>query len=244
MTRRSLAFVGLLACLSFGCTPTEQAGPAGMAEAGSTTSVALTLTPPTSPPVLDVATTAPTYGPAEPAPVDIRAELAKLSIDDRPDGSGYRRDLFMPGGRWQDPDRNGCNAREDALRAQSAPPITGRGCSTTGGRWFYRYVEGVSDKPADVDVDHMVPLANAWRSGARNWSTDRLVRYAADPDVLWVVEDNANQSKGDRGPEQWRPKERGVWCTYAMAWIAIKAKYQLTATTAERDALGQMLEEC
>jgi uncharacterized protein DUF1524 len=178
-----------------------------------------------------------------PAPVDVRGEVAKLVIDDHPNGVGYRRDLFMPGGRWQDPDGNGCNARQDALRAQSTPPVTGPGCSTTGGRWVYQYVEGVTDQPSDVDVDHLVPLSNAWKSGARNWSTDRLVAYAADPEVLRVVEDNANQSKGDRGPEAWRPKPHEVWCAYALQWIAIKVKYQLTATAAERDALGQMLDE-
>ena len=185
-----------------------------------------------------------TAGPPVPASVDIAAELAPLAIDDRPNASGYRRDLFMPGGRWQDPDGNGCNARQDALRAQSAPPVTGLGCTTAGGRWPYVYVAGITGDPAEVDVDHLVPLANAWRSGARNWSTDQLVTYAADPQALWVVEDNANQSKGDRGPEEWRPKERIVWCRYARAWIETKVRYRLTATTDERDALGQMLEQC
>lgn len=71
---------------------------------------------------------------------------------------------------------------------------------------------------------------------------DRLVSYAADPVVLWVVDDGANQSKGDRGPEVWRPEEPVVSCTYARRWTSIKVAYGLTATTAERVALGQMLE--
>lgn len=192
-------------------------------------------TPTTEPPVA---------GPPVPAPVDPRAELARLAIDDQPNGAGYKRDLFMPGGKWQDPDRNGCDARRDALRAQAAPPITGPGCSTAGGRWPLVYVAGVTTNPADVDVDHVVPLSAAWRSGARTWSTDRLVAYAADPAILWVVDDGANQSKGDRGPEAWRPKERAVWCTYGQRWLSIKVTYGLTATTAERDAVGQLLQEC
>jgi hypothetical protein len=150
----------------------------------------------------------------------------------------------MPGGRWQDPDGNGCNARQDALRAQSLVAITAGRCSTAGGRWSLVYVDGETTDPADVDADHVVPLANAWRSGARSWPTDQLVHYAADPAVLWIVDDGANQAKGDRGPEAWRPTVRGVWCTYARRWVAIKVSYHLTATTAERDALGQMLEEC
>jgi hypothetical protein len=170
--------------------------------------------------------------------------LAALAIDDHPNGAGYRRDRFMPGGRWQDPDGNGCNARQDALRAQSLVAIQAPGCSTAGGVWSLAYVPGETTVPADVDVDHVVPLANAWRSGARNWETGRLVAYAADPVVLWVVDDGANQAKGDKGPEAWRPAVRAVWCTYAHRWISIKVTYGLTATTAERDALGQMMEEC
>jgi hypothetical protein len=173
------------------------------------------------------------------------AGLAQLVIDDHPDGAGYRRDLFMPGGRWQDPDGNGCDARKDALRAQTLTPITSTAkCSTVGGTWSLVYVPGQTTNPADVDADHLVPLANAWRSGARNWPTDRLVAYAADPEVLWIVEDNANEAKGDRGPEGWRPAVHDVWCRYGRTWTAIKERYGLTATTAERDALGQMEETC
>jgi hypothetical protein len=173
-----------------------------------------------------------------------RDMLAPLAIDDHPDGSGYKRDLFMPGGRWQDTDGNGCDARKDALRAQSQPPVTSPKCSTAGGRWPLVYVPGETTDPGQVDADHVVPLANAWRSGARHWDTDRLVHYAADPAVLWIVDDGANQAKGDRGPEAWRPPVEAVWCTYARRWVGIKVAYGLTATTAERDALGQMLERC
>jgi hypothetical protein len=178
-------------------------------------------------------------------------DLAQLAIDDDPNSAGYRRDLFMPGGRWQDPDGNGCDARKDALRAQTLTPITGAGkCSTTGGSWSLVYVPGQTSNPADVDVDHLVPLANAWRSGARNWDTATVngvperVAYAADPAVLWVVDDAQNEGKGDRGPEQWRPPLRDVWCRYARTWVTIKVRYKLTVTTAERDALGAMEETC
>jgi len=105
-------------------------------------------------------------------------------------------------------------------------------------------VPGTTADPADVDADHLVPLANAWRSGARNWSTDRLVAYAADPAVLWIVDDGQNEAKGDRGPEAWRPPVHDVWCRYATVWLSIKVRYQLTATTAESDALGAMLDTC
>lgn len=244
MTRRPL-LVALVALAAAGCAPhlrgTATTAPTSTvpAEAPATTATAA---PPSL--VFEMPTAPATAGPPVAVPADPRAELAALAIDDRPNGTGYDRTLFMPGGKWQDPDRNGCDARKDALRAQAAPPITGPGCSTAGGRWPLVYVVGVTTDPSQVDVDHVVPLANAWRSGARDWPPERRVAYAADQSVLWVVDDGANQSKGDRGPEQWRPKEHGVWCTYAHRWTSIKATYGLTATTAERDALGQMLEEC
>lgn len=244
-TRRPL-LAALVALAAVGCAPHLLPGTAPTT-AAPPTDVATTTVPTTVPPpslVYEMPTATATAGPPVPAPVDPRAELAALTIDDYPNSAGYDRTLFMPGGKWQDPDGNGCDARKDALRAQAAPPITGPGCSAAGGRWPLVYVPGVTTSPADVDVDHVVPLANAWRSGARNWEPGRRITYAADPVVLWVVEDNANQSKGDRGPEQWRPKEHGVWCTYAHRWVSIKVTYGLTATTAERDALGQMMEEC
>lgn len=243
MTRRPI-LAALLAVAAAGCAPHL---PPSLAPATTTTEVITTVTETAAPPslVFEMPTSTPVLaGPPVPAPVDPPVDLAALAIDDRPDGAGYDRTLFMPGGKWQDPDGNGCDARKDALRAQAAPPITGPGCSTAGGRWPLVYVVGVTTDPGQVDVDHVVPLANAWRSGARSWPAGRRVAYAADQTVLWVVDDGANQSKGDRSPEAWRPKERGVWCTYARRWTSIKTTWGLTAATAERDALGQMLEEC
>jgi hypothetical protein len=184
-----------------------------------------------------------TAGPPAPGPVDPRAELARLAIDDRPyTGPAYRREDWP---HWKDPDGNGCDAREDALIAASVDkPHVSRGCKVTAGRWPLVYVPGETTDPGQVDVDHVVPLGNAARSGGGAWSTDQRARYANDPAVLWVVDDGANQSKGDRSPDVWRPQVRGVWCTYATRWLQIKVTYELTVTTAERDALGQMLEEC
>lgn len=210
------------------CAPPEPGAPAITTETPTTTTEATTIT--------EAPTT--TAAPSSTAP------LAALAIDDHPNSAGYERIYFMPGNRWQDPDGNGCNARQDALRAQSLVAITAGRCSTAGGRWSLVYVVGETTDPADVDADHVVPLANAWRSGARSWPTDRLVRYAADPTVLWIVDDGANQAKADRGPEAWRPAVRGIWCEYARRWVSIKVSYHLTATTPERDALGQMMEEC
>ena len=90
----------------------------------------------------------------------------------------------------------------------------------------------------------MVPLANAWRSGASVWDEARRQRYANDPRVLLSVEDNANQEKGDKGPEAWRPARRGYRCEYAKHWIGIKAEWDLSVNRQEKAALERMLGTC
>jgi hypothetical protein len=89
-----------------------------------------------------------------------------------------------------------------------------------------------------------VPLANAWRSGAPSWTDEQRERYANDPDVLLSVEDNANQEKGDKGPEAWKPPNEAEWCDYAERWVDIKAKYDLSVNEQEKETLNQMLDRC
>jgi hypothetical protein len=115
----------------------------------------------------------------------------------------------------------------------------------TGGIWLDPYTGATVRDPGDIQIDHIVPLAGAWRSGAWEWSTDARARFANDPLEIVVSGGSANQSKSDDGPHQWRPPEAGSWCLYATRWIAIKQKYALTLeSSAEREALGQMLETC
>lgn len=175
--------------------------------------------------------------------LEIGGELARIRVDDHPNPQRvpYRREDWP---HWLDPDHNGCNARVDALRAQSQPPLTGPGCSTVGGTWSLVYVTGSTTNPADVDIDHVVALGEAHQSGGWAWATDQRARYANDPVVLWVVDDGANVAKSDHPPNEWRPANRAVWCVYGRKRIEIKAKYDLSWTTAERDATAQLLETC
>ena len=196
--------------------------------AGATTSE--TTTPPT--------TTAP---PTAVGPVD----LAALQINDSPSSTaGYHRDLFPT---WLDLDGNGCDARDDTLTAESLVPVERNGCDVISGRWLSIYDEVTVTEAGKLDVDHMVPLAEAWRSGASNWDAQRRARYANDltyPDHLIAVTASTNRSKGDRPPDEWRPPNKSSWCRYASAWVQIKETWALTATSRERDALGQMLATC
>lgn len=219
----------------------------------STSTSTSTMVPPaptsTTPPAsTTVATTAPpapvavptTIAPAPPAPA-----LAALRINDTLAApGGYSRDLFPT---WLDFDGNGCDARDDTLAAESLAPVTQNGCDVIGGQWLSIYDGAIVTDPSTLDVDHMVPLAEAWRSGAHMWDPQRRARFAndlTDPDHLIAVTAATNRSKGDRPPNEWRPPAEGSWCRYATAWINVKITWDLTATTPERDALGQMLDRC
>ena len=93
----------------------------------------------------------------------------------------------------------------------------------------------------------MVPLGEAWKSGAYRWDAPRRAAYANDvnyPDHLIAVTASSNRSKGDSTPDEWRPPAHESWCRYATAWVEVKRHWALTVTTTERDALGQMLETC
>ena len=92
----------------------------------------------------------------------------------------------------------------------------------------------------------MVPLSNAWKSGAAKWTTARRRDFANDlvRPQLWTVTDNVNERKGDGGPEDWKPPLAGFWCTYTEAWVRVKGYYDLTVTAAEKGALGDMLDTC
>jgi len=163
-----------------------------------------------------------------------------------PSPPGYSRDLFPT---WLDLDGNGCDAREDTLVAESlvTATVSDSGCEVLDGRWLSIY-DGVEiTESSDLDVDHLVPLAEAWRSGASGWDTTRRMAFANDlsfPNHLIAVTASTNRSKSDSPPNEWRPPRQESWCRYATAWVTIKLTWSLTATTAERDALGQMLDTC
>ena len=101
--------------------------------------------------------------------------------------------------------------------------------------------------PSDLDIDHLVPLANAHISGGWAWERERREAYANDlinPEHLIAVRDVLNQQKGDKGPDQWKPPRQEFWCAYATAWLAIKKRWQLTLTADEARAIAEMRATC
>jgi len=191
-------------------------------------------------------TTPPTTVASVPGAVDARVLLAPLVIDDSPSpGVPYDRDSW-DGGGWEDLDGDGCDTRDEVLQAQSSTPaqVDPYRCQVVAGDWVSAYDGLVTEDPGDLQIDHVVALADAHRSGGWSWTPDRRRQFANDETNLIAVSGTSNQSKGSRSPDEWRPPRQESWCAMATTWVTVKVLYGLTATTAERDALGQMLDTC
>lgn len=173
---------------------------------------------------------------------DARTQLAELKVG--PDGSmdGYSRDRFP---HWSN-QGEGCNTRETVLKRDGDGVKVDDKCRPTSGSWTSPYDGETWTDPADVDIDHVVPLAEAWRSGADAWTDEERERFANDLDGvnLLAVTDNVNQSKGDKGPEDWQPPLESYWCTYAILWIDVKHTWELTVEEDEKATLEDMLDRC
>jgi len=174
---------------------------------------------------------------------DVRAVLERLVVDDRPrPDRPYRREEWR---HWDDLDGDGCDARDEGLISASVQPaVVAPGCSVVAGDWVSPYDGVVSTDPGAVQIDHLVPLQDAFVSGGWRWDTPRRRLFANDPAGLVAVSAASNQAKGAQAPDEWRPPDHRAWCPYALAWAHMKVTYDLTVTTEERDALGQMLEGC
>ncbi|MFR9780802.1 HNH endonuclease family protein [Micromonospora sp. MS34] len=185
------------------------------------------------------ATTALTAAPAhaETYSAALRTAVANLPVATEV-RTGYDRSLFP---LWIDADGDGCNTRYEVLIAEATTkPTIGSGCSLSGGRWYSYYDNAYWTITSDLDIDHMVPLAEAWDSGARNWTTSRRQSYAndlGDSRPLVAVTDNVNQAKGDQDPATWMPPYSSARCRYINEWIATKIRWRLTVDTAEKNAL-------
>ena len=132
------------------------------------------------------------------------------------------------------------------LKRDGKQVTKGMGCRITSGRWRSVYDAKIIRSASKLDIDHIVPLAEAWRSGASSWPKQRRVRFAndlTDPQLI-AVSASSNRSKGDSPPDEWKPPRKKIWCLYARWWIDVKTTWKLTVTTGERTALGSMLDTC
>ncbi|KAI9049009.1 hypothetical protein LZ554_006858 [Drepanopeziza brunnea f. sp. 'monogermtubi'] len=180
--------------------------------------------------------------PGIPTTATARTLLAGLTVAAQGPQTGYSRDLFPT---WITISGN-CNTRETVLIRDGTNVVTSTACASTSGSWFSPYDGATWTAASDVDIDHMVPLSNAWKSGAAAWTTAQRQVFANDltNPQLWAVTDNVNQAKSDSGPEDWKPPLTSFYCTYAKAWTKVKSVYDLTITSAEKTALTSMLATC
>jgi len=177
-----------------------------------------------------------------PSAATAQSRLNTLTVAAESHQSSYNRDLFP---HWITV-TGSCNTREQVLKRDGTGVSVDSACYPTSGSWRSPFDGATWTNPADVDIDHMVPLSEAWASGAWAWTTARRQTYANDlggPE-LWAVTDNVNQSKGDQDPATWQPPLSSFRCTYARAWIQVKYFYSLSIDSAEKSALNGMLATC
>ncbi len=177
--------------------------------------------------------------------------LATLTVKGRAPKTGYERDLF--GQAWADVDRNGCDTRNDILRrdlARLTLKAGTHGCLVLKGTLndpytgsMIGFVRGPSTSNV-VQVDHVVALSDAWQKGAQQWSQTRRTAFANDPLNLLAVDGPTNLRKGDGDAATWLPPRKAGRCAYVARQIAVKHRYRLSVTTAERDAMVRVLTAC
>jgi len=164
---------------------------------------------------------------------------------DREHPAGYDRDEFS---LWSDADHDGCDTRYEVLIAEAVvKPRVRAGCQLVGGRWRSPYDGITTTNPSGFDIDHLVPLNEAWQSGAWRWSAATRTAYANDlgfSPSLVAVTAHANRSKGDREPLDWMPDRARFACTYVTRWVAVKWRWHLTINTGERAYLTSKLRSC
>ena len=178
---------------------------------------------------------------ANTAPVSATETITLVMADDH--DFGYSRSLFR---HWIDADKNGCNTRYEVLIAEATTkPKVGAGCYLSGGKWNSPYDAKVFTNPTGLDIDHMVPLAEAWRSGAWAWTAAQRMAYANDLDAaetLVAVTASLNRSKGDKDVAHWLPPKSQ--CKYIANWISVKSRFDLTVDQLEADFLNTKIGEC
>ncbi|MBW1603457.1 HNH endonuclease [Streptomyces sp. JJ66] len=179
--------------------------------------------------------------PTPPSASQARSMLAGLTVAGESSMDGYSRSLFP---HWRDQgDR--CNTREVVLQRDGTDVRTDSECRATSGSWYSQYDGVTLTSASQVDIDHLVPLAEAWRSGARTWSHAKRRSFANNLSAaqLIAVSASSNRAKGDQDPAEWLPRP-AYRCLYARSWVWVKHNYAMKVDATEKSALSGILNGC
>ncbi|AKU15193.1 HNH endonuclease family protein [Luteipulveratus mongoliensis] len=180
--------------------------------------------------------------PGIPSTSTAKSYLASLTVKTEGSMTGYSRDKFP---HWITIEGT-CDTREEVLKRDGTGVSVDSACKATDGSWYSEYDGVTTSDPGTFDIDHVVPLAEAWRSGASGWTTAKRQDFANDLEhsQLIAVSASSNRSKGDQDPSTWQPTRTAYRCTYAKIWVASKHAWGLSAQQAEVDALTTLLNGC
>jgi hypothetical protein len=177
--------------------------------------------------------------------------LDTLEVKGRAPRTGYSREQFGP--TWADVDGNGCDTRNDVLARDldvASVRAGTEGCIVLTGTLDDPYsgrridFQRGEDTSAEVQIDHVVALSDAWQKGAQQLSPAELLEFANDPLNLLAVDGDLNQQKGDGDAATWLPPDRSFRCAFVARQVAVKAEHRLWVTAAERDAIARVLANC
>lgn len=177
---------------------------------------------------------------------DAAEALNKIPVKGRAAKTGYTRTQFGEG--WTA--MNGCDTRNVILRRDLTNIVVDSACRVMSGTLNDPYTGSVvaftrgETTSQAVQIDHVVALSNAWQTGAQTLTHEQRVAFANDPLELLAVDGEANQQKSDGDAATWLPANKTYRCQYVSRQIAIKAKYQLWVTAAEKEAMLRVLQEC
>jgi hypothetical protein len=181
------------------------------------------------------------------APIDALAALNNLEVKGRAAKTGYARSQFP---HWSDPDRNGCDARNDTLKrdlTNISYKVGTRDCKVIAGQLldpFSGKLISFSVTGKAIDIDHVVSLSNAWQTGAAYFDKNKRSQIANDPLNLLAVDAKLNRKKGDGDAATWLPPNKAFRCEYVARQVAVKAKYRLWVTQPEKVAIEEILSTC
>lgn len=177
-------------------------------------------------------------------PSGLEALLVQLRVEPEMQ-AGYDRDLFP---HWRDADGDGCDTRREVLIAESLAPVSvGAGCSLSGGQWYSVFDGVTTTDPSDFDIDHFVPLKEAWDSGAHSWDPQTRRQFANDLSYagsLIAVSASSNRTKGASDPAEWLPPNTDYRCVYLTTWVEVKIRWNLSADDREISAIRSAGARC